>query len=1191
MSDHVSRRPVAAAGQRQRGFALIIALSLMALLVLVVVTLSSKVRLETQAVSREGVAAAARQNALLGAMVGLGEVQKQIGPDRRVTANAALFDADPATDAVDGVANPLWLASFPATRPGAESAHPEAQRSWATDRTAPDRVGWLVSSRTDLSDGSADPVSTSAVDLNGGTAGLLVEMAAYEDAAGNPLTALAGKVDVDGNAAEGRFAWWVADESQKARVDATLPETVTGGAAFEERQALRTAPWFDTSLIADAPAFAAEDLAQDGSLDRLGSAEDLALIDPGWSDWLDDRGYALTARSLGLPVDVTQGRLKQDLSVFLDSDSSGLSGDQPVFRGGPGDAGYRGPLEDPSFAPDFNDEAIPRFAKLKDWHGRGTGVSGFAGGAVEPRRADARSAGLHPVVMRAAVHFTPSFQVEADGTVRLAFLIYPKFVLWNPHNVPLEPARYAVQVRAFTTLNIQTNEGGRNVAARNLDKGFNYRGNVVWGDDSFGHVNLAHPTFPEALERDPEDGFPYLTFVIDNDGFAPGETLLYTAGAKHPNSEYVDTPITHFEGNTGSGAVQAHNLLENENYGPIGFFYLPAAGILRPLSNDDPPILDPTLVTEPGDRLRAALYFRDTQSDSPTGGFEPSLTTKLYLLAEDGEVELLQTIDLQGASPDHQDTPVDWEHINSEGWSAGNDPLDEEVTFRSIDTVRADPFAATYHWGHGFYLRDFFRNRRGHGLHRMNPAAAWQGQEDPAGLKSYVASLPTANWYNGSPFPAAVPGELEYAGVLPGAGYDTLGGYGLMRVHTELQMGGVYPLLDPPRAETGLLSLGELSNANLGLRYWQPFAAAGNSQASPYVAREQVAETRGGTEYHDFSWLLNHSLWDRFFLSTIPQDGDFPVAADTRLPQARHRLVPGRDGIFPAEGQLRNSPAAFDQAAAHVGVEGAFNVNSVSVDAWTALLSSLLGQRVGTADGSPANAAAEAPFTRRAFPLLSAADPGDPDTPEALSGLRALRSEPVGAGGSEIERLAAAIVAEVKRRGPFLSLADFVNRRLVPDGASAEEDWLGLKGPLQAAIDRLSLAGEGLLNEEYHRGDFALAPGDLDLDPIYPEHETGVPDGETGSAVFGISGYFTQADLLAALGPLLAVRGDTFAIRAYGEAPESAAGDGRARSARCEMLVQRVAEPVAEGDSLVAPDGPFGRRFVVQSYRWLPPEG
>ena len=54
---------------------------------------------------------------------------------------------------------------------------------------------------------------------------------------------------------------------------------------------------------------------------------------------------------------------------------------------------------------------------------------------------------------------------------------------------------------------------------------------------------------------------------------------------------------------------------------------------------------------------------------------------------------------------------------------------------------------------------------------------------------------------------------------------------------------------------------------------------------------------------------------------------------------------------------------------------------------------------------------------------------------------------------AEIDLLAAEVVREVRDRGPFMSLADFVNRRLL-DSADTNLRQHGLKGALQAAIDR-----------------------------------------------------------------------------------------------------------------------------------------
>lgn len=71
---------------------------------------------------------------------------------------------------------------------------------------------------------------------------------------------------------------------------------------------------------------------------------------------------------------------------------------------------------------------------------------------------------------------------------------------------------------------------------------------------------------------------------------------------------------------------------------------------------------------------------------------------------------------------------------------------------------------------------------------------------------------------------------------------------------------------------------------------------------------------------------------------------------------------------------------------------------------------------------------------------------------------------------------------------------------------------------------------------------------------------------------------FTQ--IMAALGPMLAVRSDTFRVRAYGEAVNPADPARPEAVAYCEAIVQRTPDPLPG----------FGRRFVITRFRWLGPE-
>lgn len=66
-------------------------------------------------------------------------------------------------------------------------------------------------------------------------------------------------------------------------------------------------------------------------------------------------------------------------------------------------------------------------------------------------------------------------------------------------------------------------------------------------------------------------------------------------------------------------------------------------------------------------------------------------------------------------------------------------------------------------------------------------------------------------------------------------------------------------------------------------------------------------------------------------------------------------------------------------------------------------------------------------------------------------------------------------------------------------------------------------------------------------------------------------------EILAALGPMLTVRSDTFRIRAYGEALNPADPARIEAAAFCEAIVQRTPDPMPG----------FGRRFVITHFRWL----
>ena len=76
----------------ERGFALVLALSLMSLVFLLVVSLVSLVGTDLNLTELRKQKVLAQANAKMGMMIAIGEIQKHLGPDTRVSATADILD-------------------------------------------------------------------------------------------------------------------------------------------------------------------------------------------------------------------------------------------------------------------------------------------------------------------------------------------------------------------------------------------------------------------------------------------------------------------------------------------------------------------------------------------------------------------------------------------------------------------------------------------------------------------------------------------------------------------------------------------------------------------------------------------------------------------------------------------------------------------------------------------------------------------------------------------------------------------------------------------------------------------------------------------------------------------------------------------------------------------------------------------
>jgi len=289
-------------------------------------------------------------------------------------------------------------------------------------------------------------------------------------------------------------------------------------------------------------------------------------------------------------------------------------------------------------------------------------------------------------------------------------------------------------------------------------------------------------------------------------------------------------------------------------------------------------------------------------------------------------------------------------------------------------------------------------------------------------------------------------------------------------------------------------------------------------------------------------WGENYNTaFDRYYFSpkvTSPSTGDLVVA---------HPAITDLDPSDDA--------ASSDDAATEM-VQGAFNINSTSADAWEAVLAAPIitptaDDEIGSGDqirpgaffrlpGFQANGSG---FYITHDPENTPAPPNDIRTPDLAfaQGVRILAEDE---GREQIRQMATSIVTQIRNRGePFPDIASFVN-----------------SGILQTAIDEVN-------------------------------SDTAAPDPEINEDVVEFSNvYLTQNDVLTKLAPHIVPRSDTFVIRAYGNVRGAGSVDAVSR-ATCEVVVQRLPQKIDDSDPMTPSDRITNlRQFRIVSFRWLTDE-
>lgn len=267
----------------ERGLALLLVVSLMALVTLLVVSLAVITRVETQVGAVQATQNHARQNAQLALNVALGQLQKIAGPDRRVTATA---------EATGNNNNPHWTGV------------------WRSDDTGITPLAWLVSGEGSAPSGEGTP-ARDRVEMVGKSANDSTTQVVA------PLQVLA-----EAGEARGGFAYFIADEGVKARLMPALDLSNATDLPTQRKPILGgTRPLgftTETGVNALDASFQSrlEVLSSRDQMSALGAGIDRDLIQTYWHDY--------TAWSEGVLSDVVRGGLKTDLTDSGDTIITGL---------------------------------------------------------------------------------------------------------------------------------------------------------------------------------------------------------------------------------------------------------------------------------------------------------------------------------------------------------------------------------------------------------------------------------------------------------------------------------------------------------------------------------------------------------------------------------------------------------------------------------------------------------------------------------------------------------------------------------------------------------------------------------------------------------------------------------------------------------------------------------------------------
>lgn len=1135
---------------RQRGFALVVAVTLMVLLTLIAIGFLSLSSVTLRSSTTQEATSTARANARMALALAISQLQQFAGKDQIVTAESDVLvkssssGANSAAQGASGGKQLRWV--------GVWNSAAVNQTTSSSSVGQPET--WLVSGGGRSS--APDPENVSqqgtvlvASDLSGAsTSGVRV-----------PLVEIR---PTNQKTSPGRYAYWVSDLGVKAKVNIPIPPASNPVATQVAQSQL--AGESQLGQIGDAWKNVGNDekrkwftMASGRLFAKGGSSQDLTR----------QYQHDLTCDGYGLPVDVSRGGFKKDLttifedpalcSQYLGGKPNGttmtvsapttfyLIDDYTGRKVGPNWGNlyhyyqqYR--LTDTKFVPpDSGNTGID--IRSNDWEPYNNVSRKF--GTDTYTDVQHLNSPMNPVVALLRMNFRLGAKEIADPAdskkkiYQLRLHVKPIVSLWNPYNFRLEMEQdlsFSWATFPYLKLEIKDSKGTREqkVWLREIAK------------------NTGTVTTPPRNYSD--------LFIPKSIGaFEPGEAKIYSVSTTQVlgSTNTLDNKALNYRADFFADLVdgvtkQPVTAAEQSATVKISEMYLD--DMQTPETRTRWTALDPK--TNSGSYL--AIKHNGANLARYTGFWAPEQTGK-RLTPGDVDVKSLPPLQISTLTGNNVDPLVAWE-------------IRTRTTDNDIDPAR---------------------------IHvEGNPrAVVWNAKWD--------GSTASSGWRFATPLQGG--GPLR-DGVSLSPAVDEFDPDMRLRGGnaTEPSEGRSHVVLfDVPRAP--LASLAQFQHANLSRYQFEPTYVVGNSYISPRMPSLNQVSTNNFAGFNNFtlvdsSYEINRKLWDSFAFSTWSgafsstaqtppgPDGTLPieklVSGEISLPNPRHLVRKlGAEQSFNDVKDSATKGYEAEAIMARIAVDGAFNVNSTSVTAWKTVLASLTEGKVPlvgtTSNGAPSLVGVTGKDTARFSRFACVTDAsGAGSAADGDAFWKSYRK----LDANELTSLAQEIVAEIKSRGPFRSLAEFVNRN--PQGKDAEQQRVGA---LQAALDRA-------INSKISAVSKLTAPSGMNGDAI---------NTQTENQAAGAPGYLTQADVLQTLGPILQPRSDVFRIRAVGQALDRT-GTKVIAEAVCEAVVQRTASYVDSSDAAELPPADasnpsqvnsklkqanqrFGRKFQLDSFRWL----